>query len=201
MVTEKMANEIIFLQIMFIALGMVAFGLILNKIMGISSQSSKEFRERSKNLQERMKNAQLIQDVNELRRIQQESMQLTKDMFKTQLLPSCIRCIIFLGIFAIVGVFYAPYNAGLLPFPILFFGSGWVAVYFLFSITFSLIYYGASKLYKKFTKKDIKNEEDSIGMMEMISTSSVESRDIFKSNSFTDEKKKVKDSWKDKIQN
>ncbi|MHA1461120.1 MAG: EMC3/TMCO1 family protein [Promethearchaeota archaeon] len=157
-----MANEEIIIGIMFITLAMIAVGELLNKFMGVNRDAAREMREKSKNLQERMRTAQLTGDAQIMLELQRESMELTKIMMKKQMIPSCIRCIIFMGLFAVFGTVYAGYVEGLLPFPILIFGSGWFAVYFLFSITFSLILYGIKRLYRKLTGKEVKRNKQSI---------------------------------------
>ena len=198
-----MANEFIILQIFFITLGMVVFSLLLNKIMGINPNSAKEFREKAQNLQERMKNAQLTSDTQQLYSLQQESMQLTKEMMKKQLLPSCVRCIIFWIIFAIVGVFYNPYGA-LLDFPILFFGSGWVAVYFIFSIGITVVIYLARWGYKKITGKQDTRKNDVTEIRNILSGSSTGAKEIFQLDTQKEDlgpNVARGDSWKERIKN
>ncbi|MFX0075009.1 MAG: EMC3/TMCO1 family protein [Candidatus Hermodarchaeota archaeon] len=160
-----MANGEIIIQIMLITIGMVALSELLNRIFGLNMGAARELRERSQNLQERMRTARLTGNPQEMMELQQESIDLTKQMMKKQMLPSCIRCIIFLSIFAVIGLFYADYLEGLLPFPILFFGSGWFAIYFLFSISFSLILYGFKRLYRKLTGKDVERKKALGGML------------------------------------
>ncbi|MHA1460062.1 MAG: EMC3/TMCO1 family protein [Promethearchaeota archaeon] len=155
-----MANEDIIIQIMLITIGMVGLSEILNRIFGLNMEATRELREKSKNLQERMRTAKSIGNPQEMLALQRESLELSKDMMKKQMIPSCIRCAIFMGIFAVLQVIYADYTAGLLPFPIIF-GTGWFTVYFLFSITFSLIIYGFKRLYRKLTGKDIKRKRGS----------------------------------------
>lgn len=162
-----MANEEIIIQIMFITLAMVGLSEILNRVMGLNMDAAREMREKSKGLQERMKTARLTGNAQEMFELQRESMTLTKVMMKKQMIPSCVRCIIFWGIFGLIGVIYAPYGVNLLPFPILIFGSGWFAVYFLFSISFSLILYGIKRLYRKLTGKEDarKKAKEILGML------------------------------------
>jgi hypothetical protein len=196
-------NEFIILQIFFITLGMVVFSMLLNKIMGINPKSAKEFREKAQNLQERMKNAQLVSDRQQFSRLQQESMQLTKEMMKKQLLPSCLRCIVFWVIFAIIGIFYNPFGA-LLPFPLLFFGDGWVAVYFLFSIGLTLIIYLARWGYRKITGKVDSRKSDVTEVRNILSRSSTETQEIFQLDSHKDDlgtNRTRGDSWKERIKN
>lgn len=166
-----MANEEIIIQIMFITLAMVGLSEILNRVFGLNMDTAREMRENSRNLQERMKTARLTGNSQEMSALQQESMALTKVMMKKQAIPSCLRCAIFWGIFGLIGGIYAPYG-NLLPFPILFFGTGWFAVYFLFSITFSLIIYGLKRLYRKLTGKEDKRKKASKEILGMLSSKS-----------------------------
>ncbi|TFF87770.1 MAG: DUF106 domain-containing protein [Promethearchaeota archaeon] len=153
-----MTAEEIILQIFLITIGITLFSLLLNKLLGLNPEKMKELREKALNLQERMQNAQAIGDPGLMQSLQMESMQLMKDMMKKQLLPMCIRCGIFIGILAFLNFIYADYATGLLPFPILFFGDGWFAIYFLFAIAFSLIIYASKKLYYKITGKQSKRQ-------------------------------------------
>jgi len=166
-----MANEEIIIQIMLITLGMVGLSEILNRVMGLKMDTARDLRERSKNLQERMKTARLTGNAQEMIELQQESVALTKVMMKKQMIPSCVRCIIFMGIFGLIGGIYAPYG-NLLPFPVLFFGSDWFGVYFLFSISFSLIIYGIKRLYRKLTGKEDKRKKASKEILGMLSPES-----------------------------
>ena len=166
-----MANEEIIIQIMLITLGMVGLSEILNRFMGLNMDAAREMREKSKNLQERMKTARLTGNSQEMFELQQESMVLTKLMMRKQMIPSCVRCVIFMGIFGLVGGIYAPYG-NLLPFPILIFGSDWFAVYFLFSISFSLILYGLKRLYRKLTGKEDKRKKASKEILGMLAPES-----------------------------
>ncbi len=152
-----MANGEIIIQIMFITIAMVGLSELLNRIFGLNMDAARELRENSKNLQERMRTARSIGDRQEMLELQQESMELSKQMLKKQMIPSCVRCAIFIGIFAVLGAVYVDHAEGLLPFPILF-GTGWFTVYFLFSITFSLIFYGFKRLYRKLTGKEVKRK-------------------------------------------
>jgi len=167
-----MANEEIIIQIMFITLAMVGLSEILNRVMGLNMGTARELRESSKLLQERMKTARLTGNAQEMIELQKESMALTKVMMKKQMIPSCVRCIIFMGIFGLIGLIYAPYGVNLLPFPILIFGSGWFAVYFLFSISFSLILYGIKRLYRKLTGKEVARKKASKEILGMLSPAS-----------------------------
>ena len=160
-----MANEEIIIQIMLITIGMVGLSELLNRIFGLNMGAAREIREKSQNLQERMRAAKFSGNFQEMQELQQESMVLTKLMLKKQMIPSCVRCLIFLGIFGVIGGFYANYSTGLLPWPILFFGDGWFAIYFLFSLTFSLIIYGFKRLYRKLTGKDVERKRASGGVL------------------------------------
>lgn len=193
---------------MLISMGMVALSLLLNRILGINLNTAKEMRQKALNLQERMRTAQITGDVQEILKLQQESTSLMKQMMKKQLIPTCLRCIVFLGIFAIIGIFYANYASGLLPFFIPLLGDGWVALYFLFSISFSLLAYGIKRLYRKITGKTDPKARISKEVMDVLSPRSEETGSGFQltrplqssSQNFEQEKETEKlDSWKDRI--
>ncbi len=205
-----MANEIVIFQIFLVTLGMVVLSMIFNKITGLNRESAKEIREQSLDLQERMRVAQQEGNGQNLRELQQESMELTKTMIKKQIIPSCVRCFIFLGIFGLLGTLFAQYATGLLPFPVLFLGDGWVCVYLLFSISISLLIYLLKRLYRKMTgKEDIRKMEkqEIMGMLTPTSPTSGNSRSYMQLNVKpseeipTDDPSERKDSWKEKIKN
>lgn len=211
-----MSNTDIILQIFFITVGMFFFSLLLNRILKFRQEDMKELRERALDLQERMKNAQNVGDPKMMQQLQVETTLLMKAMMKKQLIPLSLRCVIFWVIFAIIGFIYAGYSTGLLPFPILFFGNGWVAIYVLFSLGISLLYYVLNYLYKKVTGKGDKKDIISKEIMGMLPTDQSDYSDL---SSLTPsqqklpstpqrqfdnelkEKKQVekKDSWKDRI--
>lgn len=198
-----MAHEEIIIQILLITIGMIGLSEILNRIFGLDMNSARELREKAKEVQDRMRMAQSTRDVEEMRLAQQESVNLYKQMMKKQMIPSCLRCIVFFGIFAVIGIFYADYAADLLPFPILFFGSGWFAVYFLFSIAFQLIIYGIKKLYRKYTGKEgaRKASREITGMLQQQGAGGQFQLTRPIPPKYLDEKSDVEptDSWKDKI--
>lgn len=211
-----MANEEIIIQIMFITLAMIGLGEILNRVMGLNMDTAREIREKSKNLQERMKTARLTGNSQEMFELQQESVALTKVMMKKQMIPSCVRCVIFIGIFALIGAIYAAYAENLLPFPIPILGSGWFAVYFLFSLSFSLILYGIKRLYRKLTGKEDKRKRASKEILGMLSPGSghqsgniqltrpIPNRlprdDVVDGKQEDSDRQPKSDSWKDRIQ-
>ncbi len=161
-------NIIVILQIMFIALALVIFGRFFNKFFGLTAKGMKKYREEARNLQERFNNARIVGDVQMLLQVQTDIKLLTKQMMKRQFLPMCLRCFIFLGIIIVLMIIYAPYGSALLPFPLLFFGSGWFAIYFLFSLGFSLLFYVIKKIYKKMTGKEEKSASFLRELMSMI---------------------------------
>ncbi|GAG89758.1 unnamed protein product, partial [marine sediment metagenome] len=110
-----MTNEEIIIQIMLITIGMVGLSELLNRIFGLNMEAARELREKSKNLQERMRTARSIGDPQGMLELQQESVELSKQMLKKQMIPSCVRCGIFMGIFAVLGGIYVDYAEGLLP--------------------------------------------------------------------------------------
>jgi len=189
---------------MFISLGMVALGLILNKFLGINLQAARELRDKAQNIQERMRTAQATGNAQEMYILQRESTALMKQMMKKQLIPSCIRCVVFLGIFALIGVFYMNYASGLLPFVIPLLGDGWVAVYFLFSIGFSLLLWGVKKLYRKLTGKVDARSKISKEILDVLSPTSQGTASGFQIPAPApsgSEETEILDSWKDRIKN
>jgi uncharacterized membrane protein (DUF106 family) len=201
-----MSNVVIILQIMLITIGMIILGMILNKVLGLSKEKMTEFKERASNLQERIRNAQVIGDIRMMAQLQRETMQFTKQIMLKQFVPLCLRCFIFIGIFAILGFIYSDYDSGLLPFPLLIFGSGWVAIYFMFSICFSLVIYGIKKLYKRITGKDISTQSHLREIMQLVSPTqqasgiSFQVSDTVPPSRTEDNSSEKRDSWKERIQ-
>jgi len=199
-----MSNTLVIIQIMLITIGMVILGMILNKLLGLSKDKISEFKEQAFNLQERMKNAQVLADRQMMLQLQRETVQFTKSIMVKQFVPLCLRCFIFIGIFAILGFIYADYDSGLLPFPLLIFGTGWVAIYFIFSISFSLIIFGIKKLYKRITGKDLSSQGNLREIMELVSPRqssgiSYQVSNLGQSNK-DEETSERSDSWKERIQ-
>ena len=211
-----MSNVVIIIQILFITIGMIILGMILNLFLGLRKEAQREMRKKALNLQERMKNAQLLGDYQLMAQTQQESIQFMKQMMKKQLIPLCIRCVIFLGIFAVLNFIFSDYKSGLIPFPLLIFGSGWVAIYIIFSISISLIIYGVKRLYKKITGKGTKSQSYLKELMGIISPTQQNTESPFQissspqyqmndSGDVTVEQRNEdlsprKDSWKERIE-
>ena len=201
-----MSNAVIILQIMLITIGMIILGMILNKVLGLSKEKITEFKERASNLQERIRNAQVVGDIQMMAHLQRETMQFTKQIMLKQFVPLCLRCFFFIGIFAVLGFIYADYGSGLLPFPLLIFGNGWVAIYFVFSISFSLIIFGIKKLYKRITGKDISTQNNLREIMQLVSPTqqtsgiSFQVSDAVPSSKEEENSSEKTDSWKERIQ-
>ncbi|MFX1391187.1 MAG: hypothetical protein ACFE9Z_14065 [Promethearchaeota archaeon] len=194
-----MSNVIVIIQILFITLGMIALGMVLNYFLGLRKDLLKDMREKALNLRERMKNAQLTGDPQLMARLQQESVQFMKLMMRKQIVPLCLRCFIFIGIFMILSAIYVDYESGLLPFPILIFGSGWLALYIIFSLYFALFIYGIKRLTgiggkTQGTLREImaivSPTQPGTGLRSQLATSQYQVQDDVPR----------KDSWKDRIQ-
>ena len=189
-----MANEIIIIQIMFIALGMVIFSSLLNRIFGLKLKDMKELQDRVFNQQERMKNARAIGDTHMMQELQLESVALMKIMMKKQFMPMCVRCIIFMGIFAVIGLVYAPYDF-------------WFITYFLFSLLFSFSAMGLRYAYKKVTHKEDKTKIMSREIMGILNPTQGDSGRFMqysRPTQFNTEPEENKppeetDSWKDRL--
>ncbi|TFG00189.1 MAG: DUF106 domain-containing protein [Promethearchaeota archaeon] len=199
-----MSDIMIILIILLISLGITLLGLLFNHLFGLRGDKMREFREKAKNLQERLKNAQAIGDPQMMREIQNESMEMTKEMMKNQFIPLCGRCILFLGIFFVLSIIFSNYSSGLLiPVEIPLLGSGWFFWYFIFSMGFSLLFWGIRKAYRKITGKE-KPGSVTKEMMDMLSPSSQRtSREPIqygnKLNSSQSSNEDVNDDWKSKL--
>jgi len=151
---------------------MVSFGLILNKLLGINPESAKEIQEQAKQLQDRMRTAQTLGDFQMMRQLQQESMQLTRQMMSKQFLPQCIRLILFLIIFYVIGFIYANYESGLLPFKI-FNNDGWFSIYLIFSIAFSLLFSLIKRIYKYKQEMDDPWKLNKMGLIKLYTNKTI----------------------------
>ncbi len=202
-----MSNALIILIILFITISMTIFSMLFNKILGLKKEEMKNLRDQALTLRERMRNAQVLGDPQLLIQIQRETMQLTNQMMKKQLLPMCLRCFIFIGIFTTLSFILADYDSGLLPFPLWIFGSGWFAIYFIFSITFSLIIFGIKKLYKRFVQKETKSKSYLREIMGILSPTqktsgiSYQLSDPTQSQTTSQTSSETVESWKDRIKN
>ncbi|MFX0186644.1 MAG: hypothetical protein ACFE8A_02790 [Candidatus Hodarchaeota archaeon] len=205
---EPITPDII-IQLMFIAFVMVLFSILLNKILGLKPSKMKEIRDKAQNLRERVRQAEILGDTILMQQLQVETMQMMKDMLKKQLVPMCIRCLIFIGIFIVISIFYGQYEY-------------WFWIYFLFSFSFSMIAMGLSYAYKKVKRKEDKRKIFAKEIMESIypsqqlqlqgsgfhltghpATESQDSTNFQESPNAKEENQKVEksDDWKDRMQN
>jgi len=208
MTLKPLTTDIIF-ELMFIALAMVLFSLLLNKILGVKTSKMREIRTKAKNLRERVRQAEILGDPVLTQQLQVETMALMKHMLKKQLIPMCVRCLIFIGIFIIISMLYSQYEY-------------WFWIYFLFSFSFSMIVFGIKYLYKRVTKKKDKRKGFAKEIMESIYPKqrstlqspgfhlaghpTTESQNLSNSQELTngdEEKQEVEesDAWKNRIQN
>jgi hypothetical protein len=148
-----------------------------------------------------MRNAQALGDPQLLIEIQRETIQLTNQMMKKQFLPMSLRCFIFIGIFTTLSFILADYDSGLLPFPLWIFGSGWFAIYFILSISLSLLIYGFKKLYKIYIQKETKSQSYLREIMGILSPTSALLSDSTQSQPTSQSSSEGVDSWKDRIKN
>jgi len=192
-----MANEEIYLQLLLISLGIVLFSLFLNKILGITPESMKEIREKTLNLQERMGNAQVIGDMRLMRELQMETMQLMKLMAKKQIIPMCLRCVIFIGIWIVLSFFYNNYG----PESGFFFGLGWIFYYFILALGLSFAFMGIRLAYRKRTGKQDNRSSFMKEMSEILNLGSIRpgSGTIYHMPSESTSPPPVIDNWKDRI--
>ncbi len=199
-------NADIILQIFLVTVGMYFLGLVLNRVLGLKRENMKALRAKTFNLQERMKNAQALGNLQLMREAQIEMSLLMKEMLKKQFIPMCVRCVIFLGIFSVLGIVYGEYEF-------------WFWLYFIFSLSISFLGYGIMKLYRKATGKEDKSKRLVRELMGIASPNLASSSDVFQysestpppplhstsqeksENSNENQLKEKSDSWKDRIQN
>ena len=110
----NMSNATIIIQLMFINIFMIFVGLVLNKILGLKKEDFKNLKNQALNLRTRLKNAQLMGDVQMVVQLQQETVFLMKRIMKKQFFPLCMRCVILIAIFSILALIYRDYDSGLL---------------------------------------------------------------------------------------
>ncbi|TFG04989.1 MAG: DUF106 domain-containing protein [Promethearchaeota archaeon] len=165
MALEPLTIDIIF-ELMYISIGLVLLGLLLNWLLGLKPEVMRELRDKAKNLQDRIQQAQILGDQQLMMELQQETMALMKQMLKKQLAPMAIRCVIFLGIFALLSFYYGKYEY-------------WFWVYFGFSLAFSLLAFGVRKGYQKITGKEAKKEKFAKELMGTISPSQSAENQIY----------------------
>ena len=200
---EPLTVDIIY-ELMFISFALVLFGLLLNKLLGVKPSKMKEIRDKAKNLRERVRQAEILGDTVLLQQLQVETMSLMREMLKKQLVPMCIRCVIFLGIFIILSMVYGQYEF-------------WFWIYFLFSFSFSMVALGLRYGYKKLRKKEDKRKSFAKEIMELVYPKSQIQTAGFTLTGHTDaefqtpstsedtadqssEEQKPADAWKDKLQ-
>ena len=197
-----MVYEEIYLQLFLVAMGMVMLSLLLNKILGITPEIMKEIRDKSLNLQERMKNAQMLGDTRLMGELQRETMQIMKLMAKKQLIPLCLRCFIFIGLFAVLNLFYGVYDAA----SGFFFGGGWFLYYFLLAMAFSLSLYGVKRAYRKATGKEDKRSSFMKEMSQVLNLNSLRPGEgtVFQipaaSKPIEHQPMPLSDDWKNRLQ-
>jgi len=160
-----MVYEEIVLQLVLISFILILISQILNKILGMSPESMKEIREKATNLQKRIANVKAMGDYRMMQELQMETMALMKSIIKKQLVPMCLRCIVFLGIWAVLGIVYADYGTG----TDFFFGLGWFFLYFLLAIGWSLLFYGIRRGIRKVKGKEGDKRTFAREIMEMLS--------------------------------
>ncbi len=205
-----MANEIIILQIMLITVIVYFSRMAFYKLFG---QTSSERRELLQNIQE-MQNRinEVVGDADEFGKLQKEAMGLMKQMMIKQMIPMCISCITFWVLWVILGIIYVDYSTGLIPFPVLFFGDGWVGLYIIISFGLFVVVYLIKFTYRKIkgiespslrgfnllspsrTSAGTQSSLFSISNRSQVDRVSIESED-----EYSETEKMKKDAWKEKI--
>ena len=119
-------------QIILISLAMVLFSQLFSMKFAINPQSQMELQMRIQDMQERLKLAQQNANAQEIQMINQEMMMIMQTTMKQQLIPTCIRSIIFIVIFGVLSAVYSQYNDEL---PV-----SWYVIYLFTSLIGSLVF-------------------------------------------------------------
>jgi uncharacterized membrane protein (DUF106 family) len=140
----------IILQIIGFSIFMVILSMIMNKKYMLSQEAMMAQQERMQMLQEKLMKAQRFNNIELFQEAQAELANEMKELMRKQMIPMCVRTLVFLGMFGLLGLLYGQYDS-IFPFPILFFGKGWAAVYILTSLGLSLLIALFKKIFKKGT--------------------------------------------------
>jgi len=92
--------------------------------------------------------AQMARNQQEMDAASQEMMLILREMSKKQFIPMIIRTVIWFGIWGILQLLFRKYDE-IVPFDVLFFGRGVFALYFLVSMSFSIVLMFGRMLNKK----------------------------------------------------
>ena len=128
-----------YFEMFLFIIGMIIFSQLFNRFFGLKASNQMQSQEKIRELQQELLENQ--DDPNELMRLQGEMGQIMKETMKKTLLPSCIRCAIFMGVFSILGFMYG--NVDFMGV-----GSGYFMFYFLVSIGISLAIYFIKRMFK-----------------------------------------------------
>lgn len=142
----------IILQIMGISLLRLLISNLMNRKFGLSQESMMLQQERMQMLQEKMMKAQRFNNYELFQETQLELSVEMKDLMKKQMIPMCIRTLIFLGVFGLLRLLYGQYDE-IFPIQILIFGKGWAAVYILTSLGASLLIALIKRIFRKGPQK------------------------------------------------
>jgi hypothetical protein len=126
-----------YLEMFLFIIGMLLFSQLFNKFFGIKASDQMATQEHIRELQQELLENQ--DDPNELMRLQGEMAQIMRKMMSKTILPMCIRCVIFWGIFWILGIRFAGVN---------FIGGGYFPFYIVVSIGISIAMYYIKRLFK-----------------------------------------------------
>ncbi|MHA1340484.1 MAG: hypothetical protein ACTSRZ_09675 [Promethearchaeota archaeon] len=154
MILQTYASNLDYFNIFIVSLIMMIISILFSKKFGLSMKEQMELQQKLRDLQEEMRNAQ--GDIDRIQQIQQESVKLMSEMTKKQLIPMCIRTIIFFAVFGVLSIFYKDIEFDKNPLPI--FGRGFFSLYFLYSIGLSLINFLIRFIIKKLKKQESSTE-------------------------------------------
>ncbi len=119
-----------------------------SKKFAVSAEAQMQMQYKMQDLQTRLReaqtNPQLMQELN------LELAALMKEMYKKQIIPMCIRSVVFFGFWGLMQVLYGSKYDGFLPFPTTFaFGRTLFFLYLVISFSISILMWLVKFLYRK----------------------------------------------------
>ena len=184
-------------QISLITILMSIISQWFSKKFSISQESTRNMQADITDLQDRMKNAK--GDMQEMEQLNVEMMAIMKNMSTKQLIPSLLRSLLFLGLFALFGWIYGDYKEGLLPFKVLF-GDGYAGLYVTLSLAISLVIMLVKFAWKKMNPEKEEKKERIIDQAKVLRSNIIYAKE--EPNNVNDEYNTTYDStkkWKQQL--
>ena len=187
-------------QIMLITVVINILTQWFSKKFSLSQEVQMNMQADIKDLQDRMKYAK--GDMQQMEQLNAEMMVVMKNMSKKQMIPMCVRSLVFIGFFWILGLIYGEWKEDLLPIPLLF-GDGYVGLYVTFSLilslTIALVKFGFKKLNPE--KEDKNKKENVIDQAKVLRSNIIYANDQPKDNNDDYNSTGSNKKWKQQLNN